>query len=200
MATKKAAGKQPNGGGTVGAPKTALDVKNAMEKDCVETVKGKRCGKPAPTHGLCPKHLKQRMSKEEKKAPPPKPPKPTVVRRPFKHILPVPCSDQQLVRAGKELAKAHSDIDHIAAVLSEAKKKANADIEPLKTKTVELLKVLDTGARDMPIKCERVVDFKKKETSFIRKDTGETFHTRPLNPDEEQREFSFFSPEFDITY
>lgn len=123
---------------------------------------------------------------------------PQRVVKPFKYVLPVECSEDELMKAGRELAKCHGDLDRIDAGLGEARKKAAADREPLNTRVTQLVKTLDTGKKDVEIKCHRVLDYGDGTTRFVRTDTGDCFHERKMSRDEEQRMFQFFNPHFDV--
>jgi len=113
-----------------------------------------------------------------------------VVSRKITKSLPCKLKDDEVLKYGRDLARAHAELDRINNELDSIKADYKGKISEQDSLIGKLSVRVHSGVETREVECEELRNWTKARLSVIRKDTGEVIEDRPMREDEKQMEVS----------
>lgn len=115
-----------------------------------------------------------------------KPEKAKQLKRNVTKSLSVKLTDDEVLKYGRELARAHSDRARIEASLDSIKAEYKGKITEQEGIIEKLSPVIHSGTESRDVKCEELKDWVTGTVKVTRLDTMEVIEDRPMREDEKQ--------------
>ena len=109
-----------------------------------------------------------------------------IIRKEFTQSLKVALTQKEILEAGETMADSQRELSQAEGELTSIKAQFKSRIEAADVKIKLNANLIRDKFEFRPVKCERVLDFKKEVVSEIRLDSGETVHSRPMKESEKQ--------------
>ena len=113
--------------------------------------------------------------------------------------LPVNLTDDEVLKYGRDIARAHAERDNIASRAKSVAKDYASKVSEQDAIIGKLSPRVHSGIETRDVECEEIKNWTAATVTITRLDTGEVIESRPMREDEKEMQLSVASQSGDAT-